>query len=281
MAKQINASGVIFNIKRFSVHDGPGIRTSIFLKGCPLNCIWCHNPEGINPDIDIWYNHNICIACGQCAKICPNGALTLKPAGDKYVEINRNLCSMTGNCVRICPTGALEFNGKVVTVNEIMVEIKKDMVFFRTSGGGVTVTGGEPVYQPEFCIGILQACKSEKINTAIETSLFFDRNILENLSEVIDLFIVDLKIFDPAIHDQYTGQPNHIIKENLGYLAETGKNIAVRVPLIKGITDSVSNIDEIEKFVGGLKLAGPIEYLGFNQLSRGKYKRLSIPYLLD
>jgi pyruvate formate lyase activating enzyme len=281
MENTIKDSGIIFNIKRFSLHDGPGIRTSIFLKGCPLNCIWCHNPEGIKPDFTIWYNQNICIACGQCTQICPNGALILNSSGNKYVEINRNLCSLTGDCVRICPSGALEFTGKVVTINELMDEISKDMVFYLTSGGGVTLTGGEPTYQPEFCIGILKACKGKNITTSIETSLFCDRNILESLMDVVDLFIVDIKIFDPVVHEQYTGQPNHIIKENLVYLAETGKDIAVRVPLIKGITDSVFNIENIEKFVRDLKLSGPIEYLSFNQLTKSKYQRLCVPYLLD
>lgn len=282
MGTIIKESGIVFNIKRFSVHDGPGIRTSIFLKGCLLSCTWCHNPEGIDPEITIWYNRNICIACGSCVLSCPNGALVMRKGNDgKYVEINRNFCDLTGNCVKRCPAEALEFTGMTITIDELMDEIRKDLIFYQTSGGGVTLTGGEPLYQKDFCIGILNACKKENISTALETSLYCEREILEYLAEVTDFFLVDIKIFDPLIHKQYTGQHNYIIKENLEFLAEMRKDILVRVPLVKGITDSPSNIEEIEKFVRGLKLSAPVEYLVYNPLARSKYLRLSLPFLQD
>jgi pyruvate formate lyase activating enzyme len=281
MERTDKETGIIFNIKRFSVHDGPGIRTSIFLKGCPLNCIWCHNPEGISRDITIWYNMNICITCGLCVGECPNSALTMNKSLKKYVEINRSRCTLAGKCVKICPTGAIQFTGTIASIGEIMDEIRKDLVFFKTSGGGVTITGGEPLFQPEFCYGILKACKTEGISTAIETSLFCDRDVLEAMMNVVDMFIVDMKIFDTAKHEQYTGKPNHIIKENIRFLVESGKDIKVRMPLIPGITDSPANIEEIVGFVNSLNPEWPIEYLNYNLLTKSKYQRLAIPYSLE
>lgn len=281
MERAIKQTGIIFNIKRFSVHDGPGIRTSIFLKGCPLNCIWCHNPEGISPDITIWYNRNICIACGLCVGECPNSALTMNKSVNKYVEINRSRCTLTGKCVKICPTGAMQFTGTTTSIVEIMDEIRKDLVFFKTSGGGVTITGGEPLFQPEFCYGILKACKNEGISTAIETCLFCDLDVLEGMMNVVDMFIVDIKIFNTVKHEQYTGKPNHIIKENIRCLAESGKDIKVRIPLIAGITDSAANTEEIVGFVNSLNPEWPIEYLNYNLLTKSKYQRLAIPWSLE
>jgi pyruvate formate lyase activating enzyme len=274
--------GIIFNVKRFSVHDGPGIRTSIFLKGCPLNCIWCHNPEGIDPGVTIWYNSSSCIACGRCVISCPEEALKLRNGtGGKYVEINRTLCRVSGNCVKECPTGAMQFTGVEITVDELMVEIRKDMVFYQTSGGGITLTGGEPLYQEEFSTGILKACKNENISTAIETSLYCERGTLENFFGLTHLFIVDIKIFDSVLHQKYTGKTNSIILENIRFLADNKINLALRVPVIPGITDSDPNLAKINEFVSDLKLPCPIEYLPYNLLTENKYKKLNIPFLMD
>lgn len=278
MEKVNKDQGIIFNIKRFSVHDGPGIRTTVFMKGCPLQCIWCHNPEGINSEIIIWYNRNICIACGQCVEICPNKALSFHSSENKYIEISRELCNVTGDCVKICPTGAIQLTGACTSINEIMNEIRKDILFYQTSGGGVTITGGEPTNQPEFCLGILKACRSENINTIIETCLYCEREVLKNLMNYVDYFIVDMKIFDSAKHEEYTGKPNEIIKDNLHYLIEMNKDILIRIPLIKGITDSSANKKSIEKFVHDLNPDIPIEYLNFNPLTKSKYQKLSLPF---
>ncbi|MFZ0281788.1 MAG: glycyl-radical enzyme activating protein [Bacteroidales bacterium] len=270
--------GVIFNIKRFSVHDGPGIRTSVFLKGCPLKCVWCHNPEGIESDITIWYNRNICISCGQCAETCPNKALSVHPSENNFIEIDRSLCKLTGDCVKTCPTGAIEFTGIVTGIDEIMNEIRKDILFYQKSGGGVTISGGEPAFQPEFCLGILKACKAENISTAIETCLYCDREVFETLLNYVDLFIVDMKIFDEVQHEKYTGRSNNIIKDNLEYLSGTGKEIIVRIPLIEGITDSVTNLNSIADFVHGLNGGIRIEHLNYNPLAKSKYQKLGIAY---
>jgi pyruvate formate lyase activating enzyme len=273
--------GIIFNIKRFSVHDGPGIRTSIFLKGCPLSCIWCHNPEGINCDITIWYNRNICIACGKCTEACPESALKLHNTGQKYIKIDRSHCNVTGECVKVCPTGAIDFTGRISSVAELMTEIRKDELFYESSGGGVTLTGGEPLFQPEFCIGILQACREANFNTALETCLFCKKELLEKAADLVDLFLVDMKIFDGDKHEEFTGKRNDLIKDNLRFLYESGKNIIVRVPLIKGITDSKANRRDIEEFVKKINPGIPVEYLDFNPLTKSKYQKLAIPFLAE
>lgn len=273
-------NGTIFNIKRFSVHDGPGIRTSIFLKGCPLHCIWCHNPEGINHGITIWYNRNTCIACGQCVKVCPKQALSLNISENKLIEIDYNKCDVTGNCVKICPTGSLQFTGSISTVSEIMSEIMKDSLYYLTSGGGVTITGGEPTLQPDFCLEILKKCKASEINTAIETCLYCEKTILASMIDFVDLFIVDIKIFNPEKHKKYTGKYNELIKDNLGYLVSCNKDILVRIPLIANITDTMENRNEIEEFVHGFDRNIPIEYLNYNPLTKSKYQKLSLPFSL-
>lgn len=280
--EKINArSGIIFDIKRFSVHDGPGIRTSVFLKGCPLSCIWCHNPEGISSDISIWYNQKICIKCGLCIEVCPNKSLGMNLSGDKSIEINYELCKTNGKCVEICPAGALEFTGRSASIDEITEELKKDLLFYRKSGGGVTITGGEPFFQPEFCMEILKACKDLCINTAVETCLYCEKEILEGIVNYVDLFLVDLKIFNSAKHKQFTGKPNHLIKRNLDFLHSVGKDIIIRVPLIKGITNDSLNRVQIEKYVHNLNPDIPVEYLNYNLLTKSKYKKLSIPYMYE
>ena len=172
MANSTEVSGTIFKIKRFSVHDGPGIRTSVFLKGCPLNCIWCHSPEGISQDITIWYYKSLCIACGECVKACPNKALTLQINPENLIEIDRQLCCLSGDCVKICPTGAIQFTGIKTSAADILTEVEKDILYYKESGGGVTLTGGEPFYQAAFAEEILELCRKRNIHTAIESSLF-------------------------------------------------------------------------------------------------------------
>jgi pyruvate formate lyase activating enzyme len=273
--------GLIFKIKRFSVHDGPGIRTTVFLKGCPLNCIWCHSPEGISPGISIWHNSSSCIACGQCILACPVNALELIPGKENNVVINRELCEISGSCVSICPANAMRFTGFLSTVADIIDEIMKDMVYYDASGGGVTLTGGEPLFQPGFTAAILQACKAEHIHTAIETSLFSERNAIDLVLPHTDLFIADLKLFDPAVHLTYTGKSNSIIKENFKYIADTGKQIVVRIPMINSITDTEDNLDKLTDLVNNINNNISIERISYNPLAVNNYKKLGIPFLLE
>jgi pyruvate formate lyase activating enzyme len=279
--KMADIKGTVFNIKRFSVHDGPGIRTSVFLKGCPLKCTWCHNPEGIDQAISIWYNRNVCIACGQCVAACPNKALKQNKPENNYIEIDYKKCDVTGNCIKVCPSRALQFTGTSATVSWVMSEIMKDILFFQTSEGGVTITGGEPTTQPVFCLEILKSCKTSGIHTAIETCLFCEQDILESMMNYVDLFIVDMKIYDPVKHEKYTGKPNEKIKENLSFLAGNKKNILVRVPMIKNISDDTDNKLKIESFVHDLNPEILVEYLNFNRLAVNKYIRLGIPFAFE
>lgn len=275
-----DTTGTIFKIKRFSVHDGPGIRSVIFLKGCPLNCIWCHSPEGISSDISIWSDISLCIACGKCVQVCPNNALELVQNAESHIKIDRNICNISGDCIRICPTGALQFTGSVALVSDIINEIEKDTLYYQVSGGGVTLTGGEPLYQADFTKEILKECRKRNIHTAVETCLFCERETIAGISDFVNLFIVDMKIFDRAQHIRYTGKSNDIIRENIRYLAGSGKNILVRIPMITGITDTEENKNECKKFVHDIDSRIPVEYIDFNPLAENNYKRLGIPFLI-
>jgi len=280
MGRQSEIEGVIFKIKRFSLHDGPGIRTSIFLKGCPLNCIWCHSPEGISNEISIWYNINICIKCGLCVESCPEKALSLITEELSYIAINRDSCKVSGECVNVCPSNALQFTGYKTSVPEVLEEIEKDYTYYKASGGGITLTGGEPLYQPEFSAAILRECVKRDIHTTIETSLFCERDVLEHISDNVDLFIVDLKIFNTHQHNFYTGKYNKIIKENFKYIAEIGKRIIVRIPLVENISAKEENLKAIIEFVKKTRNDITIEKIEFNPLAGNNYKKLGIPYLL-
>ena len=271
--------GNIFKIKRFSVHDGPGIRTSVFLKGCPLNCIWCHSPEGICSDITIWYNKSLCISCGECVKDCPEHALSLSYP-EQFINIDRKLCKLSGDCVRICPSGAIQFTGSLASVSDVMKEIVKDILYYTISGGGVTLTGGEPLYQPVFAREILEACNQRSIHTAVETSLFCDRSVIENTIDFIDLFIVDLKISDNVKHNNHTGKSNKIIRENFSHIVRSAKEVLVRIPMIPNITDNEDNINELLGFIHELNERIPVEYISYNPLAVNNYERLGIPFLL-
>jgi pyruvate formate lyase activating enzyme len=279
--KMSETNGKVFKIKRFSIHDGPGIRTSVFLKGCPLNCVWCHSPEGISNDTSIWYNRNVCIACGRCVEVCLQGALLLEGDPGKLISIDRKLCIATGDCVSVCPANAIQFTDWTTTPSEIISEVEKDIAFYESSGGGITLTGGEPLYQPDFAFEILSMCRKKEIHTAIETSLFCSGEVIRRISGKVDLFIADLKIIDPILHRQYTGESNVIIKENLSYIAQSGKNIIVRVPLVANITDNEYNKKAILSFVYGFNRNIPVEFIDYNPLAANNYRRLGIPFPLD
>jgi len=273
-------SGEVFKIKRFSVHDGPGIRTSVFLKGCPLKCVWCHSPEGISSANSLWYNKNLCIACGECVEVCPTNALRLTDDATPEIEIDRNICRLSGECVKTCPTNALQFTGYKATVAEIITEIEKDLAYYQTSGGGVTLTGGEALYQPEFSAEILKGCKELNIHTAIETCLYCDKEAIDLILPYVELFFIDLKLFDDALHKKYTGRSNQRIKDNFKYIAASGKKIIVRIPLIENITDTTENRKAIVDFVAETNENIPVELISYNPLTENNYNRLGIPFLL-
>jgi len=269
-------TGTIFNIQRYSIHDGPGIRTTVFLKGCPLNCWWCQNPESQTDKQEMIFWEDRCIGCALCSINCPSGAISMK---DGKPVTNRNECIMCGKCSRICPARAREIMGSKVSADDVIKEIEKDLIFYEESGGGATFSGGEPLSQSEFLGALLDGCKEKKIHTAVDTSGYIPWKILERLNSKIDLFLYDLKIMDDKRHKKYTGVSNNLILENLKKLCLVHHNIFIRFPIIPGINDDDQNIREMGEFLSSLKIA-QINLLPYHFMGIDKYKRLERIYKL-
>lgn len=274
--------GLVFDVKRFALHDGSGIRTTAFLKGCSLRCPWCQNPEGISIHRQVWYDHNKCIRCGKCAQACDNGAVTLHPESEYFVSVDQEKCRECGyECVRICPTGALSFDSRFYTVKELADLLERDQVFYKASGGGITISGGDPLFQSEFALAVFTECKNRGLHTAIETELATSRHKLEQFVPVVDLFMTDLKIWDNRMHLETVGVENKIIKENIQYLAEQDVELIVRMPLIPEITTTEENISSIARFIADLPGNVPFELINFNPLASGKYRMLQKKYAFE
>lgn len=267
----------VFDIKRFSINDGDGIRTTIFLKGCPLRCLWCQNPEGLNPEISLWYAKNICVACKSCIASCEYGALSWD---DRGVMIDYDACTRCGACVIACPTGAIRFDAREMSVEEALFEIEKDRPFYGTDGG-VTLSGGECMNSPAFSLAVLRECRNRGINAQIETSLYAKPETVDAFCEATDKIIADIKLIDPARHEQATGVDNALILSNIRRLAERKANLLLRVPLIPGYTDDEENISGIAQFVASLDRQIPVELLNFNPMCREKYESLRETYHFD
>lgn len=268
-------AGIIFDIKHFAVHDGPGIRTTVFLKGCPLMCLWCHSPESQSPRPEIAYYPNLCIGCEACVEACPNGAQTLGTP-----KILRELCTGTGRCAEDCYAGALVMYGENATVDHVLEEIEKDEVLYETSGGGVTISGGEPVSQPVFASALLGALKAEGYHTALDTSGEVSWEAMERVLVDVDLVLYDLKHMDPGIHEELTGAPNKRILFNLERISESEKELVVRVPVIPGHNDSQHNFEAMGKYLEGLGEVKAVELLPYHNLGVPKYIALGREYPL-
>jgi len=264
-------TGVIFDIKRFAIHDGPGIRTTVFLKGCPLRCPWCHNPEGVLPSPEHSWREGRCVACGSCAQACERGAITF-PGGRPVVD--QENCILCGQCVEACPTGALEIVGRTVAAEEVMREIAKDVIFYDESGGGATFSGGEPLMQPEFLGRLLALCKAGEVHTAVDTTCHAPWEVIEPLLGGIDLLLCDIKHVDAATHERLTGAGNELILENLRKLARLGKAMVMRMPIIPGMNDDDANIMATGEFVSSLDGVRRIDILPYNEGGRSKLARL-------
>jgi pyruvate formate lyase activating enzyme len=278
--------GTIFDIKKYSVHDGPGIRTTVFLKGCPLKCVWCHNPEGQKTSAEMMFFSDRCAACGTCVPICPNQAIALEagsPDMRRAYEIHtlREKCTVCGECVEACPQGAREIAGRVATSDELIDEIMKDVVFYDSSGGGVTFSGGEPLLQPDFLLALLRECKAREIHTAVDTCGFVEWETLSAIVPYADLILYDLKCMDAGMHFELTGRRNEVILENLTRLSRTHSNLVVRFPLIPGINDNEENILSTGEFLSSLRGEGRsprIDVLPYHRTGIGKYERLGRVY---
>jgi pyruvate formate lyase activating enzyme len=265
-------SGLIFDIKRYAINDGPGIRVVIFFKGCNLNCAWCHNPEGISGKVEKMYSPAKCIRCGTCAAVCPENAITLTNDG---IITDKELCKLCGKCAEVCPTKALEMSGKAMSVSEIMDIIEKERVFFDQSGGGVTFSGGEPLVHLNLLIKLLDECGRRGIHRTIDTAGHVKTETILEVARRTDLFLYDLKTMDPALHEQWTGVGNEKILHNLKALADCGAHIIIRIPLIGGINDNEENISQTAGFVNSL--AGEkkkVHLLPYHKIAQTKYMKL-------
>jgi pyruvate formate lyase activating enzyme len=270
--------GIVFNIQRFSTEDGPGIRTTVFVKGCPLSCLWCHNPEGISPKPELmWYGVR-CIGALDCIEVCPEGALELTPDG---MVIDRNKCTVCGLCEEACPSAAMEVIGVEYTPDEIFKEVVKDEAFYRNSGGGVTLGGGDPAINPEFSTELLRLCKEANIPTAIDTTGAFNSKTYEKILQFTDLILLDLKQMDESIHKETTGVGLANILKNAEIFGGGDIPIWVRTPIIPGMTDQEENIEKVARFITEkMPVVERYELLAFNNLCTDKYKRLDLNFSL-
>ncbi len=254
-----NVEGIIFDIKEFAVHDGEGVRTTVFLKGCPLSCVWCHNPEGQSPYPEIMEKAG-CTHCGKCRSGCSHAE-----------------CQSLGRCIHVCPNGLLRVAGTKTMSYALAEKLSRDALFYEMSGGGVTLSGGEPLMQAEFCISLLHKLGEMGINRAIETSGFASSKIFTAVVNECDYVFCDLKLADSAMHKKYTGVPNEPILDNINTLRKSGKKYKIRVPLIPGITDTEENLSGIRR----LTAEDEVQYLPYNKLAGAKYAQLGRKYELD
>lgn len=270
-------SGWVFNIQRYSIQDGPGIRTTVFLKGCPLTCHWCSNPEsqGLHPQL--FYFDTQCTGCHRCLEACPNGATLLGSNGK--IVIDRRLCKACGVCADACLSGARVISGSLMTIDEVVNVVEKDSLFYRNSDGGVTFSGGEPLYQPAFLLELLKKCQRKGFHTCLDTCAYIQWEVLEEALDYVDLVLFDVKHMDPEKHREVTGVDNHLILDNLKRMAKMGKEIIVRIPLLPDINDSAENINALGNFTSQLSLKR-VDLLPYHKLGVKKYERLGMEYKL-
>ncbi|MFC2058597.1 glycyl-radical enzyme activating protein [Chloroflexota bacterium] len=271
-------TGIVFNIQRFSVEDGPGIRTTVFLKGCPLRCPWCSNPESQNNYPEVAHRDSLCNQCGRCVEVCELDAISLN---DKAISIDRALCNNCARCVEVCLPGALTVYGKEVSVDEASDEIRKDMIYYRNSGGGVTASGGEPLVQADFVAALFQRYQAAGIHTTLDTCGYASQDALDRVLEHTDLVLYDLKILDKETHDRVLKTSQEPVIRNLNTLVERGSNLLIRVPLIPTFIDTEENLKAIANLISRLNGGIKVEVLPYHRYGTGKYQMLDRNYELD
>lgn len=271
------ARGYVFDIKKYAIHDGPGIRTTVFFKGCPLQCQWCHNPESwkMFPELD--FHKGRCIRCGQCVEVCKEQAIVLIENGT-VTDLNK--CKLCGECVGTCIGNAREVIGQEMTVAQVMGEVKKDIIFYDQSGGGVTFSGGEPLMQPEFLLALLNQCREQGIHTALDTTCYAETEIIRKIAEKTDLFLCDLKHMEGAKHRDFTCVDNDLILYNIRSLSDAGKKIVIRIPVVPGFNDETANIEMTAEFAASLSNVNRIDILPYNSGGKAKSDRLTAEFSL-
>ncbi len=269
--------GIVFDIQRYSLHDGPGLRTNVFLKGCGLSCRWCSNPEAKEPHPEIAFFERTCFLCGDCLPTCSEAAIAIE---DHHLTWNRLKCNQCGRCAEACLSHSFSLIGKLMTAGTVVAEVMRDAAFY-SGHGGLTLTGGEPTLQPEFAEAVLRLSKQEGLHTAIETCGAVRWPNIERLLPYLDLVLFDLKHMDPEVHQQFTGASNAVILDNLRQVARAGAKLIVRVPLIPGFNADPQSLAAIAKFVLSLQVVREIHVLAYHTLGKGKYRALGIPYELE
>jgi pyruvate formate lyase activating enzyme len=278
--KKSDLQGLIFDIRKYTLHDGPGVRTTVFFKGCPLSCLWCCNPESQASRPELVWVAERCLGCDLCLAECPAGALKTADAGAKAVD--RERCERCGRCAERCPGEALNLIGRWVTVGEVLAEVMRDALYFESSGGGLTLSGGEPLAQPDFAAELLRRYKHEEKgeSTAVETCGHVAWPVFERIAAEVDLFLFDIKHMDPAAHRRLTGRDNRLILENARRLAQAGRALVIRLPLIAGINDPRENLEATADFARSLPGVTRIDLLPYHRLGEPKYRRLEREYAL-
>lgn len=270
-------TGLVLDVLRGSVHDGPGIRTTVFLKGCPLHCIWCHNPESQSREIELSFNPLRCVSCGACQRVCSHGVHRVDAAGH---AINRSVCERCGACVQACPAGALEWKGRVASVDEVMREVVADRAYYEATGGGMTLSGGEPMAQYDFTRALLQEARRRGVHTVVETCGFAPARQYEEISPLVDVFLFDCKGVDETLHRAHTGVSNQTILSNFELLYGLGSRIVLRCPLVAGVNDTDGNLRGIAEIARRHSDLLGVEVMAYHRMGNEKGVRvgMAIPF---